>query len=908
MGNFLPILFAVAIILTVVTLVGHGIWVMLAALFGGGKRPRSSLRRTCPFCGQFTSTLDPRCDWCGRETNTPRSAELADLKAVERQLRRFRASGAMKPQAVDRLLLRLESYRQELIAPVVAKPQAKEVAAKPQAATPIVAELVEDKRPQLVVAAKPQAVTPVAKPAAAIPPVKPLPPPPPKKTWSETLAGFLQERSIRWAELVGVLVGGLLIVGSSLALVISFWGTLQETYLKFLVFVGYSSGIFGVGLFAYHRWKLHSTGRGLLVIATLLVPLNFVAIASLSPPETWGWPTAATVAVSLGVFAWLVTLAAVVLVPGRRWPTVLAVVGNSAALLLGIWLLDEHTADVALLAADLAPATLFAVAMAGYSWGQPVRRLQAADAVARFTLLGLAAFAGAVALGLLTARASEALDLRVSLYCLAPPLALAAWSVLATGLRIMRGMAKGGTSLSEAKGVVCPSLTPFASLRDVPPNENENGNENGDKSNSAERPEQSSLEAFRTAGAAVALLGAVLQLAALTLCWPQPLGLLVVGLVNAAGLIFVAVRHRLPVVHCGAMLCLAVAYLAGFHLLTNEPLRSLQSAEFVIHQSGLGMQMLKLFVGAPSATSLCGLFLTFAAIAAWFGLRAKNRHAAMYALGCGATAAVGVSAVTLLAIIGNRADALHAAAIYAFYGLACVLISVHRGLSQFSRRERDNQVRMLGRRENGTVPLATFSYVGWNLLAAAPFWPLQSPLLADSLSTAALAGCLFWLAVVWLLLAWQHRNAWLLAAQQCVLTAATVVAVTAWLQTTAWVASFPRDLLDPRSLQAYGIGLGVLSLLWIAARIGLGGIIARIGPIPSTPPTRQAACGFARASSAASVDRIVRNAVVWLQAILAAACVAPGVVQELNLRLLPPGPVQPPVHSPGCCWACWPSC
>ena len=62
----------------------------------------------------------------------------------------------------------------------------------------------------------------------------------PQESWAEVLAGFMEERNIRWAEFVGVLVGGLLIVGSSLALVVSFWDTLRKRYLKFLIFVGYS--------------------------------------------------------------------------------------------------------------------------------------------------------------------------------------------------------------------------------------------------------------------------------------------------------------------------------------------------------------------------------------------------------------------------------------------------------------------------------------------------------------------------------------------------------------------------------------------------------------------------------------------------------------------------------------------
>ena len=84
------------------------------------------------------------------------------------------------------------------------------------------------------------------------------------------LAGFMEERNIRWGELIG----GLLIVGPAIALVISFWDQLAANpYLQLSTFVATCSAVFGVGLYAHHRWKLRSTSLGLLIIAMLLVPL-----------------------------------------------------------------------------------------------------------------------------------------------------------------------------------------------------------------------------------------------------------------------------------------------------------------------------------------------------------------------------------------------------------------------------------------------------------------------------------------------------------------------------------------------------------------------------------------------------------------------------------------------------------
>ncbi len=105
---------------------------------------------------------------------------------------------------------------------------------------------------------------------------------------------------------------------------IAFWSQLESIpALKFLIFVGYSSAVFAAGLFVFHRWKLESTGRGLMVIATLLVPLNFLAMASFYKQQ-WGVQTGAMELISLGIFTWLVALAARVLSPKaggvRCWP------------------------------------------------------------------------------------------------------------------------------------------------------------------------------------------------------------------------------------------------------------------------------------------------------------------------------------------------------------------------------------------------------------------------------------------------------------------------------------------------------------------------------------------------------------------------------------------------------------
>src|SRR5262249_39553845 len=101
----------------------------------------------------------------------------------------------------------------------------------------------------------------------------------PRRTLGEVLAAFMEEHNILWGELAG----GLLIVGCSVALVVYLWQTQQEIrYFPFFVVAGVTAALFGAGTYAQRRWKLETTSRGLLIIATLLVPLSFLVLAGLS--------------------------------------------------------------------------------------------------------------------------------------------------------------------------------------------------------------------------------------------------------------------------------------------------------------------------------------------------------------------------------------------------------------------------------------------------------------------------------------------------------------------------------------------------------------------------------------------------------------------------------------------------
>src|SRR5205823_4901534 len=107
-------------------------------------------------------------------------------------------------------------------------------------------------------------------PQAPGPVPTPVPAPAPSQRLLTLLAAFLEQKNIRWGEIVG----GLLIVGCSLALVLSFWSSIAERpLLKFGLFTGVTAMLFALGDHAERRWRLPTTALGLLVIATLLTPL-----------------------------------------------------------------------------------------------------------------------------------------------------------------------------------------------------------------------------------------------------------------------------------------------------------------------------------------------------------------------------------------------------------------------------------------------------------------------------------------------------------------------------------------------------------------------------------------------------------------------------------------------------------
>ncbi len=512
----LVILLAILVGLVVLAGVGHLIWLALAGLIrlatgGGPPEPRWLRLAKCPACGELVAGDGRRCETCGLAQGGATADALRDLQTTLRQLRRFHETGALDTPTLERLDHACRQAREDLL-------EKRPAPHRPMPARTMPAERVEDLPEVLPVEAV--MPTPAARPALVRAARPAAPAEEPHRPAGQGLASFMESRNILWGEVVG----GLLIVGCSLALVVSLWEKLQHIpYFPFLIFAGITAALIGAGLYTLHHWKLEATSRGLLAIGLLLVPLSFLVLAGLARGAEGGAPEWAADAVAVVVFTALVVPAGRVLAPARPRLLALAVVGPPALSLLVPALLTAP-GGLLLLAGAAAACQAFAGGVAVVAVARP-RPLAEGPARELLAFLGLASCAAAAALGFLAYRArAEGLGLNG----LALPTTLAAMPLLAGGLLVFRGRADG-----EGGAEALPAW-------------------------------------LATTGSGVAVAGMAVLVGALPLAWPQPGALIAVGLVDFALLSAVAVAYRLPGLHAVALGCAAFASLTGFHLLAGN--------------------------------------------------------------------------------------------------------------------------------------------------------------------------------------------------------------------------------------------------------------------------------------------------------------------------------------------------
>jgi hypothetical protein len=790
------------------------------------------------LCGTRFDARAVECPSCGLDPKGPLATELRELEITTRHIQALVQKQALDSAIGEQIYRLLEARQTELIRGP--QPVASPDAAPPDEPVPAVA-VVEPSEPARQPGVK-ESAAPVLEALPAEP--VPVPPPiPPRRSLGEMLAGFMEERNILWGELVG----GLLIVGCSIALVISLWRTLEQIpFFPFLIFASITAALFAAGHYTLRHWKLESTSRGLLVIATLLTPLDFLVLAGLSRGQDPGILGLVIEGVSLVVFAWLVRQAARVLVGSalpslgprpETWLTLAVLGGAGSQLLVPRWLPPLQTTGPFLVLAFL-PAVCQVLALAAVLLPLARReRLEGTTANALFLFLGQATFTVAVALGFL-AYWSE--DIRNALHHLPMPIALAGLPVLITGALVHR-LLEHGLPEPETAEPVQRGLSPGVA---------------------------------RLVGTLTTWIGALVLLAALRLGWPHTDDLIVVGTLNALAFTVAAFRYRLPSAHIPALFCLAIASLTAFHGLLGHLGEDGSDPE---------RRLLALAVSPSSGSLLAGLAVVLA-LAAELETRWRRPLDALHHVG-GAAVAGGLA----LVLVGRAgvAEPGRAAVVFAVCGLGCWLVNLRLrrewlshlgavvllGAAGFVVHWSDPDlaaqrlallallieatlllllsvlVRFTGERGGGSPvaevvrlqlqepPLKShdFSYgltpprsPTWDRVFAVPFRVaglaasagavLALPWTVDWSWLPACCLCTLWLAALWLMVAWfEGRPEWF-QAFQAALTVAVLLGVSAWLHAQPWVGEGVTALLRPWSLQVYALALAVLSLAWSAVR------------------------------------------------------------------------------------------
>jgi hypothetical protein len=802
--------------LVLITLVGHGIWVLIRTFIRALSRPSadesSGFSSKCSVCGSTLAVNSNYCGFCGSKQGENVRIP-ADLDFIVRQLERLLSLGRIDQTTYNTIMKAIEEDRTRFKQPQTTQeqqpneqeiPQPSEVnsprplfAAEPPptVAPPITATTIQD---QPVLERAPQErlergkvfqETALRERIQDKVPERKLRPP---RTFTEVLASFMEERSIKWGEVIG----GLLIIGCSIALVVSLWAQITMfPFRRFLVFTGMTAGLFGFGFYSAHRWKLPTTSLGVLIIATLLVPLNFLAISAF-PLDGLPAPMLIELA-ALALFLFFVYQAARVILPGCEWLLVCAVVGPSFTILLAQhWTASDDAMRQSMLLA------IFPLVCYWVSTGWVLRRLNNEKGydvppAHQFSLLGIASFSALLPFVLLilnNASYAAALYAPVVTFFGVPSIVIGI-----TNWRKPAGELPGG---------------------------------------------------MRTLATSVAFIGALASLSALLIAWPVPVSLLFVSLINCAICYSLAFAFKpLKLLHLAAIAHLLLGYLIGINL----------AAKNIFLWSEYTLHLLASLVSPVSAHSLAFFFLFLAIVAEALRTRDSRKTGAAeakpeagleqyYAIAAAAIGALSLALVTIHGF-GRDGDPQRAALIYAFYSIAAFVIAWRREAVIAS---------WIG---SGLALLAVFQAMAFEFKGLlSPYHPVRlsllvsaaiaalaavlvrsekaqrlfrSPLIATALFSSALAtiGVLFggritksemsagmlWLAISWALLAVFNRWRGLFAVFQAALTLSVVFGTAAMVESRFAHSSAH----DPQMLQAQGIALALLGFAWVLVRLSL---------------------------------------------------------------------------------------
>ena len=340
----------------------------------------------------------------------------------------------------------------------------------------------------------------------------------PQRPLAEILSAFMLEKNIRWGELLS----GMLIVGSVIGLVVSLREQLTDTipYFANLLFLLGTAAVHGSGIYTLHKWKLHSTSRGVLTIGLLLVPLNFLAACLLAEPRGLidPWFLIAIVIGSAGFFT-MTYFSCRSLFDGQWWMPAIGVLGGSLVQPL-INRIDGSTYDLPWY--WMASITILGFVMSN---GMMCRWIMAnpdtptRDSEWQIQTLGFSAFSFATAIGLLVMRSES---IRSCMEQMSVLMSLFAAVVLVVGLLVHR------------------------------------------------RHSQEPANGLHMTGTSLTIVGVVLGVIAFVLAWPQPGLVSLVAVLNVIVLSTVALRGGLPPFLVGVAANLACLVVVLTHWLVGS--------------------------------------------------------------------------------------------------------------------------------------------------------------------------------------------------------------------------------------------------------------------------------------------------------------------------------------------------
>ena len=750
----MEILFILIILLTVVTVVGHLIWVVIASV----------VREIF---------VEDVIDKETRQRSDPRHERLKNLAITEDQISEFYSNGAVSEKTFQELMERIRAERANLATPrVVAPPAPIPVPVPIQAPAPVAKAI----KPSTDYTEK------ILVKAIASPP--PPPPRPPRRSFSEVLNSFMEESNIRWGEIIG----GLLIIGCSTALVVSLWAQISQIpVLKFLIFTTVTAILFGIGLYTEHRWKLPTTSRGILTIATLLVPLNFLAIAAVSSSNTSGALVIGSELAAPAIFLCLVYFAGRVITPGCGHILSAGVLGSSVGQLL-----VRHFASL-----DYSPALLiflgaFPVACYVVTVGLALRfvlhdrEIDESETTTIFTVFGTMSFAALLPFGLLLYKSGP---IGMSMMYLAPLVTLWGVPMVATGTILWK------------------------------------------------RITNKELVASRTIGTALGILGVMIVLAGMILAWPNPSSIVPAALLSFAIFTVLAVALEISIAHVLACICFALAYLVTFHVLAGN----------MTWVNIRVMSLLNTSLSVTSGQALVGATALLLAGSEWLAQRKREHDSIWYLV---SACLVAVVSLGLTLGFGIGAQEYHALwIVLGLYSFGAFWIAWRRNLLGFtwvgSALLLFTLAHVFGPTLSFSFPWQTALFAHATICAAvaivcsrsqtlprvvftAPF--NYSALISIVLGVISLfqantwevtwmqAQRVFWIAGILLLLLWLNRLRLIFNTFQIALIGALVLTVKAALQGYDWYQYLPHAFLHPAALQIQGTVLALLCLAFLAAR------------------------------------------------------------------------------------------